>query len=335
MKKLSLTLTTVLMAAALGFPALASERIEDITLEIESGIHAGGYGDGDYVDVIVDNEGCYLDTVTVTNVLGNTWESGDEPRVKIVLRTDEGYVFASGLGEDEVALDEETGTVTSVSRSSSRLTILVTLAELDEDDYYEYDEDYTLDVEDALWDSAVGGLAGWAGNDYAGKYQVRLYKDGEAVGSVVTTEKLTYNFSGWFSGAGTYQFRVRAVRGEYDEGSWEESDERTVSDEEAARIRSQAASTSQGYAAVDPAGTWLWQPEAGWWWCNPNRSYPYSVWAMIEGKWYYFNEQGYCVMNDWVHTGGKWYYCGESGAMVTSQMINGQYYVNINGEWVQ
>ena len=36
-------------------------------------------------------------------------------------------------------------------------------------------------------------------------------------------------------------------------------------------------------------------------------------------------------MNDWVTTGGKWYYCGESGAMVTSQMINGQYYVNING----
>jgi len=56
---------------------------------------------------------------------------------------------------------------------------------------------------------------------------------------------------------------------------------------------------------------------------------------MIDGKWYYFNEQGYCVMNDWVTTGGKWYYCGESGAMVTSQMINGQYYVNINGEWVQ
>ena len=56
---------------------------------------------------------------------------------------------------------------------------------------------------------------------------------------------------------------------------------------------------------------------------------------MIDGKGYYFNEQGYCVMNDWVTTGGKWYYCGESGAMVTSQMINGQYYVNINGEWVQ
>lgn len=56
-----------------------------------------------------------------------------------------------------MALDEETGIVTSVSRSSSRLTILVTLAELDEDDYYEYDEDYTLDVEEALWDSAVGG----------------------------------------------------------------------------------------------------------------------------------------------------------------------------------
>ena len=61
------------------------------------------------MDVIVDHEGCYLDTVTVTNVPGDIWETGDEPRLKIVLRTDEGYIFASGLGEDEVALDEETG----------------------------------------------------------------------------------------------------------------------------------------------------------------------------------------------------------------------------------
>ena len=60
-------------------------------------------------------------------------------------------------------------------------------------------------MEEALWDSAVGGLAGWAGNDYARKYEVRLYKDGEEVGQTVTTEKLTYNFSGHFSGAGTYQ----------------------------------------------------------------------------------------------------------------------------------
>lgn len=88
--KLRLTLTTALMTAALGFPALASERIEDITLEIESGIHAGEYGDGDYVDVIVDNEGCYLDTVTVTNVPGDIWETGDEPRLKIVLRDGRG-----------------------------------------------------------------------------------------------------------------------------------------------------------------------------------------------------------------------------------------------------
>ena len=41
------------------------------------------------------------------------------------------------------------------------------------------------------------------------------------------------------------------------------------------------------------------------------------------------------VKNQWVQTNGAWYYCGESGAMLTSQMIGGQYYVDRNGVWVQ
>ena len=44
---------------------------------------------------------------------------------------------------------------------------------------------------------------------------------------------------------------------------------------------------------------------------------------------------GALVKSQWVQTNGAWYYCGADGAMLTSQMIGGQYYVDKNGVWVQ
>ena len=102
-------------------------------------------------------------------------------------------------------------------------------------------------------------------------------------------------------------------------------------------------------------GAWL-RDSVGWWWCNPDKTYPVANWKLINHVWYYFNQLGYMaenqwvlnnnqwyfcgsggamVKNQWVQTNGAWYYCGESGAMLTSQMIGGQYYVDRNGVWVQ
>lgn len=349
-KTMHMALIASLMAAALTFPALASEKIEDITMEIESGIYAGSSGTGDDVEVTVDNDGCYVDSVTVTNMPSDDeWEEGDKPKIKIVLMAEEDYTFASGLGKDDVALDEDEGTVTSVSRSSSKLTISVTLAEIDEyDDDDDDDEDQNLDVEELSWDMGNGGMACWEGLDYAKRYDVRLYRDGGAVTDIISTEDCYYNFSQYFTKAGTYTFKVRGVRSSSNTGSWAESEEQEVSGEEAAYIKqygggsiaanSSGSSSGSGQGAtsgVDPSGTWIQQEGIGWWWCNPDRSYPVSRWAQIDGLWYYFNSNGYCVINDWVQTSGKWYYCGPSGAMLTSQMIDGRYYVNMNGEWVQ
>lgn len=335
-KKAAMALGISSMAALMSFPALASEKIEDITLEIESYIYAGESGSD--VDVILDNDGCYVDSVTVTNE-PDEWEEDDKPKLKIILMTEDDYTFASGLGKDDVALDEDTGTVTSVSRSSStKLTINVTLTELYYSDDYE-DEDYDLDVYELVWDQAGGGYGYWEGTDYAKRYDVRLFRDGEAVTSTLSTEKNTYNFSQYFTKGGSYTFKARAVRNSNNTSSWKESEEWDVSDEEAAEIRgnAQTSSTSQvssGSGAGVTEGAWL-KDTIGYWWCNPDRTYPVEEWKYINGAWYYFNEAGYCVMNQWVSTAGKWYYCGESGAMLVSQMIDGQYYVNKDGEWVQ
>jgi len=41
------------------------------------------------------------------------------------------------------------------------------------------------------------------------------------------------------------------------------------------------------------------------------------------------------MLTGWQQLGGNWYYLGTDGAMRTSTMVDGQYYVNANGVWVQ
>lgn len=334
-KKTAMVLGTCTMAAMMSFPALASEKIEDITMEIESYIYAGE--SSSEVDVIVDNDGCYVDSVTVTNE-PDEWEEDDKPKIRIILRTEDDYTFASGLGKDDVALDEDEGTVTSVSRTSTKLTINVTLPELYYSDDYD-DEDYDLDVYELVWDQAGGGYAYWEGTDYAKYYEVRLLRDGDVVTSVFKTEENSYNFGAYFTKGGNYTFEVRAVRNSNNTSSWKESDDMDVTEAEAAEIKRNAPAAAQNTAGTQTTagtseGAWL-RDGIGWWWCNPDRTYPVNEWKYINGAWYYFNEAGYCAMNQWVKSAEKWYYCGDSGAMLVSQMIDGKYYVNKDGEWVQ
>lgn len=282
LKKIVTLMGISAMTAMMSFSAYASEKIEDVTMEIESNIFAGESGAD--VDVIVDTEGCYVDSVTVTNE-PDEWEEDDKPKLKIVLMAEDDYTFASGLGKDEVALDEDEGTVTSVSRSSGKLTVYVTLSAVEYGDDYDYD-DYDLDVYELTWDQGDGGKAYWDGTDYAKKYYVRLYRDGEAVSAEFTTENNYYDFSAYFTQGGDYTFRVMAVRNADNTGSWRASESREVSNEEAAEIRSHSSGTAAGTGVTE--GAWL-KDETGYWWCNPNKTYPAATWKLINGSWYYFN----------------------------------------------
>ena len=232
----------------------------------------------------------------------------------------------------------------------------------------DYDSDDDLEVYDLFWDDSYGGVACWEGSDSAKKYQVRLYRDGSAVDSTYTTTNDYYNFCGSFTKSGSYTFKVKAIRGN-NETSWRESDSKDVNSSEASAIyanRTAAANyygsgssgsnnqTSSSFSSTAD-GAWL-RDGNGWWWCNPDKTYPVANWKLINNVWYYFNQSGYMtenqwVMNNnrwyycgvsgavvksqWVQTNGAWYYCGADGAMLTSQMIGGQYYVDKNGVWVQ
>ena len=78
-------------------------------------------------------------------------------------------------------------------------------------------------------------------------------------------------------------------------------------------------------------GKWL-KNQKGWWWKNPDGTYPVSQWKQIEGIWYYFSPSGY-MTTGWQQVHGTWYYMNASGAMVTGwQFIHGSwYYMNPSG----
>ncbi len=93
-----------------------------------------------------------------------------------------------------------------------------------------------------------------------------------------------------------------------------------------------------------PKGTWVLDRH-GWWYRNPDGTYPAAQWALISGQWYYFDRTGY-MTTGWQRLGNQWYYMNNSGAMTTGwQNVGGVWYymdasgamktgwVNVGGTW--
>ena len=151
-KRLSMAMAALMMTTAMAFPAMAStEEIDSISLSITSEIYAE-YGDS-YVEAEVDTDGCYMDEddVSFTNEPSSgEWDEGDIPKIKVIVHAEDDYKFASGFDKEDVYIDGD-GEVTSISRSTKKLTIKITLPEVEYDeDYYEDSED--LELDDVEWD---------------------------------------------------------------------------------------------------------------------------------------------------------------------------------------
>lgn len=87
------------------------------------------------------------------------------------------------------------------------------------------------------------------------------------------------------------------------------------------------------FTLIEPVKDRGWKKDAiGWWYKNPDGSYPSSVWKFIAGERYYFNAAGYMVTG-WQVVDGTDYYFTSDGAMVTNQWI-GDYYLGEDGKMV-
>lgn len=91
------------------------------------------------------------------------------------------------------------------------------------------------------------------------------------------------------------------------------------------------------------AGKWI-NDAKGWWYKEPNGSYPKSTWKQIDyngvKNWYYFDEQGY-MATGWKLINDKWYYMYENtenghikGSMAYSTKI-GEYKIGFDGAWIK
>ena len=103
------------------------------------------------------------------------------------------------------------------------------------------------------------------------------------------------------------------------------------------------------------AGGWV-NGAQGWWWQNPDGTYPASAWKEVKGLWYHFNPDGYVnlgwykdsdgtwyyldptngdMKTGWQNVGGLYYYMDPSGAMLHDATTPDGYKVNHDGVWVE
>ena len=78
-------------------------------------------------------------------------------------------------------------------------------------------------------------------------------------------------------------------------------------------------------------GAWI-ADEHGWWFCNPDGSYPHSEWKLIDGFWYFFNSHGY-MKAGWILWDNKWYFCGPDGKMWKNCYTPDGYWLGNDGVW--
>ena len=65
-----------------------------------------------------------------------------------------------------------------------------------------------------------------------------------------------------------------------------------------------------------------WQQDAkGWWYRNPDGSYPKTQWQEIDGERYYFDRDGYLVTNGFILDGGLTYIVDADGRMLRSTEV--------------
>ena len=88
-----------------------------------------------------------------------------------------------------------------------------------------------------------------------------------------------------------------------------------------------SSSGSRSTAVNKNTGTWV-QDAKGWWYKNPDGTWPAGKWLYISynGKkdWYYFNTQGY-MTTGWQLINNKWYYLYEN---TQNSLVKGSLAVN-------
>lgn len=334
-KVMALLLSCVMAAAVFPVEALAaSKKITTVSIEVENEIKAGYDYSVDDLEITAKSNQYSVGNIDILNDdTDGIWKNTDVPRISVTLDAADGYYFS--VSKDNVKI--KGGTYVSGKREGSySLVVTMDLPSLLES---------VGEIEMAWWESQHEG--GWSEAENAGFYEVRLYRDGKAVGSSQRVTEPKIDFGNRMRKEGNYTFRVRAVNVKKEENKTEWQEVTTFSfidSETAERLRSQYGNeipsnlTEPGQMLEGSQGHDGWnKDERGWWYRNQDGSYTSNGWQEIDSKWYYFNSEGYMVTG-WIDWQGKSYYCDPvNGDMQVDMVIpdgSGRR-VDSSGAWIE
>lgn len=81
-------------------------------------------------------------------------------------------------------------------------------------------------------------------------------------------------------------------------------------------------------------GMWILENNGRWWYQYGTGGYPTSTWIRDNGEWYYFESDGWMAASRWISGKDGWFYVDGSGKMRRNELIDGKWYVNDRGAWV-
>lgn len=318
-KKVGCLITAFWMMAMMMVPSYAAtesrKKISTVKITVESNIIPGtDIGDEDIEIKLPSNAKYEYESYEVLNA-GTTWDEKDIPQIVITLHASEGYYFDMKKASS-VSLKGATYLTAKKENSKETLTVAVKLPSLE--------ESIGEMTEVTLTD---GGYAYWEDVPGAGSYEIRVYRNGSAMGvtEMLSTATMS-NVQEKMKRSGEYWLKVRARNkiNEEKKSDWVESNIIVLNADQAADIR-------EGRAPELPKkGEWK-QTDGKWMYLYEDGSYPVNEWKDLDSKWYLFDEQGF-IRTGWVEWEGKEYYLDENtGAMLTNTVTPDGYHLDGNG----
>ncbi len=314
-RRLALWAAVGVLAVIMAMPAYGApkrKKITSISLDISAEIEPDTDFGMEQVEIGSDSNKYEVEGYEVLNS-GFTWQNDMTPLLRITLRAQENYYFVT-LAKDRIHLKGGASPVRSARQdSASTLLLDVKLPSL---------HNVTGTLERVSLNDQ--GFASWQPVANAGSYEVRVYRDGNAVGTRQITKETTMNCRDrMLKGNTSYTVKVRPLN-QYDEeilGDWCESSSVYITGERSAQFRDNPEGVP---------GQWKQEPDGRWWYLDIDGSWPKNEWKEIAGKWYFFGEDGY-MKTGWIQWQGKEYYCSENGTMLTNCFTPDAYLVGEDG----
>lgn len=342
---------SVLFLTGVSFTVLAEaadEGINKATITINAEIDSDT-GKGT-LDVTSDGEGYFVDSFQFTEGSG-TFAAGETPRVKVVLKAEEGYRFVSGFPKSRVTIKGQ-GTCTEVKRQSGGLSLEITAR-------LKAVAGTAGRIDNVYWVDSPVGKARWDAADNVGAYELKLYYKNSVIKRVDKITTTTYDFYSYMTKVGTYYFEVRPIPRNSEEaktmdpGDWVTSEELYLDNKKTAPPRDNSSGGggtgspsqsgpgsspgSSGPSMGSPAGTagqtsgWR-QTDKGWKYVEASGASPSNAWKMIDNRWYFFDMAGN-MTTGWLRWSGNQYFLTVNGDMVTGWLQNNRdwYYMGLDG----